>query len=79
MINTKLQPTRVKYVAPKDQIQMWRIVRGDEVNKPTSFGGFLGSSRVERVFAFDISELATELTSRGHLFPPVNVYPEHDS
>ncbi|KAH7026742.1 translation protein SH3-like domain-containing protein [Linnemannia elongata] len=27
MINTKLQPTRVKY----DQIQMWRIVRGDEV------------------------------------------------
>ncbi|KAG0344165.1 hypothetical protein BG004_004686 [Podila humilis] len=31
MINTKLQPTRVKYVAPKDQIQMWRIVRGDEV------------------------------------------------
>ncbi|KAF9960373.1 hypothetical protein BGZ72_007178 [Mortierella alpina] len=31
MINTKLQPTRVKYIAPKDQIQMWRIVRGDEV------------------------------------------------
>ncbi|KAF9966982.1 hypothetical protein BGZ70_000522 [Mortierella alpina] len=31
MINTKLQPTRVKYVAPQDQIQMWRIVRGDEV------------------------------------------------
>ncbi|GJJ70037.1 large subunit ribosomal protein L24 [Entomortierella parvispora] len=31
MINTKLQPTRVKYVAPKDQVKMWRIVRGDEV------------------------------------------------
>ncbi|KAI1316392.1 hypothetical protein EDD11_010034 [Mortierella claussenii] len=31
MINTKLQPTRVKYVAPRDQIKMWRIVRGDEV------------------------------------------------
>ncbi|KAF9406307.1 hypothetical protein BGZ94_003167 [Podila epigama] len=31
MINTKLQPTRVKYVAPQDQVKMWRIVRGDEV------------------------------------------------
>ena len=31
MINTKLQPTRVKYVAPEDKIKMWRIVRGDEV------------------------------------------------
>ncbi|KAF9934588.1 hypothetical protein FBU30_001352 [Linnemannia zychae] len=31
LINTKLQPTRVKYVAPKDLIQSWRIVRGDEV------------------------------------------------
>ncbi|KAG0353472.1 translation protein SH3-like domain-containing protein [Gamsiella multidivaricata] len=30
-INTKLQPTRVKYVAPQDKIKMWRIVRGDEV------------------------------------------------
>ncbi|KAG0324341.1 hypothetical protein BGZ99_001955 [Dissophora globulifera] len=31
LINTKLQPTRVKYVAPQDKIKMWRIVRGDEV------------------------------------------------
>ncbi|KAG0240458.1 hypothetical protein BGW41_006979 [Actinomortierella wolfii] len=31
MVNTKLQPTRPKYVAPKDLIKTWRIVRGDEV------------------------------------------------
>lgn len=79
MINTKLQPTRVKYVAPKDQIQMWRIVRGDEVQRPTSFGDFIGSSRVEGAVVFDISGFATELMSMGLLFPPVNVHPEHDN
>ncbi|KAF9158930.1 hypothetical protein DFQ27_007098 [Actinomortierella ambigua] len=31
MANTKLQPTRPKFVAPKDLIKTWRIVRGDEV------------------------------------------------
>ncbi|KAF9937750.1 hypothetical protein BGZ65_001080 [Modicella reniformis] len=31
LINPKLLPNRPKYVAPGDQIKMWRIVRGDEI------------------------------------------------